>query len=157
MPHQIDQFQAQRDVVFMDAVGKLESGKRDALLQMAIVERYSQDRPREIVSDVNGSGSALVALPSDPDSFEDGFSQIRSIEFPMGSIPPSYLLDEDWRLYRAPDGQKLMLLSSSASAVDVLRITWTGRHKNDGSTVADSDFFAVCDLAAALCYEALAG
>jgi hypothetical protein len=37
-----------------------------------------------------------------------------------------------------------------------MRITWTVRHKNDGSTVPDMDFDCVCDFAASLCFDALA-
>ncbi len=162
MTKTLDQFQAQRDVVLRDAVGKLPSGDRDALLQQAILQRYSKDRPRELVSDQAGNGTALIATPSigagpTLESFEDGFSTIRTIEFPIGIIPPSLVLEEDFQLYRSPTGLQIMLLASTPGASDTVRITWTARHKSDASTVPDVDFEAVCDWAAALCYEALAG
>lgn len=157
MPKSFDQFQTQRDVALRDAAGKLPSGDRDALLVQAIVQRYSADRPREIASDQAGNGTALLDLPvSGSDAFEEGFSAIRLIEFPTGNVPPSFLLDEEWQMYRTPSGLKIMLLETTPAASDMLRLTWTARHPNDGSTVADPDFEAVCDYAAALCYEALA-
>ncbi len=161
MSHTLDQFQAQRDVVLRDAVGKLPSGDRDALLQQAILQRYSKDRPRELVSDQSGNGTQLIATPqtgsNPPEVFEDGFSIIHTVEFPVGTVPPNYILDEDWQIYRAPSGLQIMLLGATPAAADTVRVAWTARHKSDGSTVPDVDFEAVCDWAAALCYDALAG
>lgn len=158
MGHSFDQFQQQRDVALRDAAGKLPAGDRDALLTQAILQRYSKDRPREMVSDLAGDGSAFLALPSSgATAFEEGFSILRSIESPIGNVPPSLLLDDDWRIYRTPAGLKIMLISTTPSAGQLLRATWTARHLPDASTIGDNDFEAVCDYAAALCYEALAG
>jgi len=156
--HSFDQFQAQRDTALRDAVGKLPAGDRDTFLVQAILQRYSADRPREIATDVAGNGTSLLDLPSSgSDVFEESFSAIRSIEFPLGGVPPTLLLDEDFQLYRTPSGLKIMLISETPASTDTLRVTWTARHKDDGSTIPDPDFEAVCDYAAALCYEALAG
>lgn len=158
MAHSLDQFQSQRDVALRDAAGKLPSGDRDALLAQAILQRYSKDRPRELVSDQAGNGTQLLGMPATgTDVFEDGFSFIRTIEYPLGSVPPNFLLEEDWQLYRTPSALQIMLLSVTPAANDTVRVTWTARHKSDGSTVPDVDFEAVSDFAAALCYEALAG
>src|SRR5713101_2669968 len=120
MSHTLDQFQTQRDVALRDAVAKLPSGDRDALLQQAILQRYSKDRPRELVSDQAGSGTALLALPqigAGPtlEVFEDGFSSILRIEFPIGLVPPSYVLEEDFQQYRSPSGLQVMLLGTTPS------------------------------------------
>jgi hypothetical protein len=158
MSHTLDQFEQQRDVVLRDDVERLPAGDRDALLAQAIVQRYSKDRPRELATDVAGNGTSLLALPSSgSDVFEEGFSIIKSIELPVGQIPPEYIADDEFRLYRTPAGLKILLLQAVPAASDTLRINWTARHKADGSTVPDPDFEAVCDLAAAFCYEALAG
>jgi len=158
MSHTLDQFQAQRDVVLRDGAAKLPSGDRDALLTQAILQRYSKDRPREVVSDVSGNGTNILSLPgSDTDVFEEGYSAIRLIEFPVGSFPPNLILDEDWQMYRTPAGMKIMMISTAPQATDTVRLTWSARHLGDGSSVPDPDFEAVCDYAAGLCYEALAG
>lgn len=166
MAHQLDQFQGQRDTVLQDGGNKLTAGKRDALLAQAILQRYSKDRPREVVDDIQGNGTNLLPLPGgvgdgdagdDTDVFEEGYSTIRLIEFPTGQLPPSLVLDEDWQMYRTPGGLKIMLISTAPQVTDTVRITWTARHLADGSTVPDPDFEAVCDYAAGLCYEALAG
>ena len=158
MPRSLDQFAKQRDVVLRDDAGKLPSGDRDALLGKAITERYSKDRPLQLASDVNGAASNLLALPtSSGGTFEEGFSIVKTIEFPIGDAPPTLIDDANWRMYRTPTALKIMLDILAPSASDTLRITWTARHKDDATTVPDPDFYAVCDLAAALCYEALAG
>src|SRR5712691_10888734 len=128
MSHSLDQFATQRDVALRDSVGKLPSGDRDALLLQAIVQRYSKDRPREISSDAAGNGTQLLPMPvSGGDNFEDGFSIIRSIEFPSGRIPPSYIPEDDWRIYRAPasGGGLQVMLASTPAAADTLRFLWT--------------------------------
>lgn len=156
MSHSLDQFQAQRDVALRDAAAKLPAGDRDALLLQAF-QRYSKDRPRELVTDLNGNATSLLDMPvSGSDTFEDGFSTIEQIEHPIGSVPPTLLLEEEWQLYRTPTALKIMILSTTPAAADTLRVTWTARHASDGSTVPDPDFEAVCDYAAALCYDALA-
>lgn len=153
MAKSFDQFQAQRDAVLQDAAVKLAPGDRDKMLLQAILQRYSKDRPRERVTDTAGNGTALIAVPA---GFEDGFSIITSIEFPIGNVPPSRIRDDEWQMYRDTSALKVMLLATKPAASDQLRLTWTARHADDGSTVPEPDFEAVCDFAAALCFEALA-
>jgi hypothetical protein len=159
MTHTIDQFQNQRDIVLQDAAMKLATGDRDALLQQAIVQRYSKDRSREIVTDMPGLGTSFVNMPaSTPDSFEDGFSIIKSVEYPIGQVPLSLVLEENWQIYRAPapTGLQVLFIANQPMTSEVVRFTWTARHKPDGSTVPDVDFEAVCDYAAGLSFAALA-
>jgi hypothetical protein len=151
-----------------DSANKLSQADRDDAITQA-VKRYSKDRPRELVTDIPGADPAssllgLPAGPSDPaEQFEDGFSIIRAIEFPVGDMPPTYLEGEDWLLYRTPAGLKIALTDMVPQASDILRVTWTVRHNPGTSgqgavatTVPDSDFEAVCDLAASFCCDKLA-
>jgi hypothetical protein len=149
-----------------DGAGKLASADRDALINQAVKLRYSKDRSRELVSDVAGTGAPDLPLPQGPsnpaEQFEDGFSVIRSIEFPVGHVPENYVDSADWKLYRSPSGLKIRMLGSTPSSSDTIRVTWTVRH-NPGTTgqspipttVPDADFEAVCDYAASLAAEAL--
>jgi hypothetical protein len=143
--------------------GKLNQADQDDAITQA-VKRYSKDRPRELVTDLVGAASALLALPTGPgappETFEDGFSIVRSIEFPVGDLPPTFLEGEDWLLYRTPTGLKIALTSMVPQASDTLRVTWTVRHNQGTSggspvstTVPDADFEAVCDLAASFCCD----
>ena len=144
-------------ILVQDAAGKLSDGDRDKLIAQSIQQRYSKDRPREIVTDVPGNGAADLDLPgAGEDVFDEGFSLIRQLEYPIGNVPPSTIEDGGWTLYRTPAGLKLRLLASRVPAGESIRVTWTARHRGDGSTVPQCDFEAVCDLAAALCFDALA-
>jgi hypothetical protein len=158
MSKSLDQFQQRRDVLLRDAAGKLPAGDRDALLDQAILQRYSVDRPREMVTDLASDGTGYLAMPAPSGAvFEDGFSILHSLEYPLAQLPPQFLLQEEWQLYRAPAGLKILLLLATPAIGETVRAAWTARHISDGSTVADADFEAVCQFAAALCYEALAG
>lgn len=128
------------------------------------LDRYSKDKPLEIVSDVASDGTQLLELPSYPDAlagqevpvFDPLFSTIRAIEFPIAQNPPEYVDPNDFRLYRDPSGTKVMLTADTPNAGNACRFTWTARHASDGSTVPDGDFNAVVDFTAALAAEQLA-
>jgi hypothetical protein len=148
-----------------DSANKTSLSDRDDAITQA-VKRYSKDRPREMVTDLVGANNALLALPTGPatppETFEDGFSIVRCIEFPVGNLPPTFLEGEDWLLYRTPAGLKIALTSMVPQASDTLRVTWTVRHIPGTSgespvatTVPDADFEAVCDLAASFCCDKL--
>jgi hypothetical protein len=147
-----------------DTANTLATADRDTFILQAVKQRYSKDRPRELVTDVAGNGTSLLSLPAGPgnpsEPFEDGFSQIRALEFPIGDIPPVYIDDEDWQLYRTPTGLKILLGSITPGNSDLVRVTWTCRHtaptSQADSTIPDADFEAVCDYAGSLCCAAMA-
>lgn len=152
-----------------DPANKLAVADRDDAIAQAVRQRYSKDRARELVSDVAGNGTALLALPTGtstpPEQWEEGFSEVRSIEFPIGDIPPTLLENYQWQMYRTPTGLKIMLADLRPAATDSLRVTWTVRHVPGNTvvgqgaiatTVPDADFEAVSDLAASMCCEKLA-
>jgi hypothetical protein len=160
-------FQTGVNTRIQDDAGKLVQSDKDALIKQAVNGRYSKDRPRELVSDVQGNGTSDLLLPAGPsnppEQFEDGFSLISTIEFPIGQIPETFVEDANWKLYRSPSGVKIRMLASVPSAQDVIRVAWTVRHSPGTTgqnpiptTVPDADFEAVCDYAASLCLEALA-
>jgi hypothetical protein len=142
------------DIVLGENASMANADERGAMLDQAIRQVYSKDRPLEVVEDLDGDGTNDVALPK---TWEDKFSAVRSIEYPIGEIPPVLIEDSDWQLYRTPDALKLRLLAVTPSAAaDQVRLTWTRRHAADGSTVPDADFEAIVDMAAALCCELIA-
>src|SRR5882762_5148906 len=89
-----------------DSANKLSLADRDDSISQAVKQRYSKDRPRELASDVTANGTASLPLPTGPavppEQFEDGFSTVRAIEFPIGDLPPTYLETDSWMLYRKP-------------------------------------------------------
>lgn len=154
MAKTFEQFQAQLALVLQDAAAKLAADARDACLVQAILQRYSKDRPVEKVVDLAGNATSDLPLPA---SFEQGFSFFTEVEYPVGSVPPTVLDDVNWTLYRTPTALVLRLLTAKPTAIETVRVSFPARHAADGSTVPEPDFEAVCDYAAALGYEKLAG
>lgn len=136
-----------------DQANKLSADDLSACIKQAIQQRYSKDRPLEKAEDSVGSGTNLIDLPAE---FEDGYSLIRQVEFPVDEIPPALLDDNAWGVYRGTAGLKLMLYEVSVQASESVRLTFTQRHASDGTTVPGADFDAVCDYAASLAFEILA-
>jgi hypothetical protein len=152
---------------FLDAIAPVIADELDwvtpsvpRFVQQTILQRYSKDRPICLVSDVAGTGTAMMPLPVAPagqyGTFDPQFSEVQRIEYPIGQIPDEDVRSEDWELYRSPTGYQLMLSAYLPQIGESARITWTARHNPDGSTVEPVDFYAVCDYAASLCLEAMA-
>ena len=165
MPYNLTDFENGVASRIQDAAGTLQLSDKDNMISQAVRQRYSHDRPREMVSDVTADGSANLALPTggNGEQYEDGFSSIRSLESPIGLLPPTYLENDTWMVYRTPTGLVILLMSVLPNAGDKVRVSWTVRHTpgtSGGSpvntTVPDSDFEAVCDLAASMCCAQLA-
>jgi hypothetical protein len=161
-PYSIADFVAAIPDVLSDDAGRI-TASLPTLCQRAILERYSQDAPLEIVSDVDGNGTNYLALPVAPGDGEDlpvwesNFSVIRQIEYPILQQPPQLVLDSDFRIYRAPGlADQILINFDTPEEGDFIRVTWTARHLVDGSTVPDKDFYAVVDFAASLGAERLA-
>jgi len=162
-PYSIADFIAELPNVLSDDAGRLSTGPdgdvRAALVQRAILQRYTLDAPLEIVSDVPGNGTNYLDVPTDPAQkaiFEPDFSIIKQIEFPIGQQPPQLVLDSDLRVYRTPAGYQILINFDTPNPDESVRVTWTARHLADGSTVPDKDFYAVVDFAASLGAEKIA-
>lgn len=92
----------------------------------AAVERYSQDRPRDKVEDINGQGTQALALPA---GWQADFSVLRSLEYPVGNVPPTVLAQDSYGLYLAPAGQSIQLRAVIPIGVANVRATYTIRHQ----------------------------
>jgi len=157
MSKTIDQFEQRAAQILQDAGAKLKPADLNAAVLQAILQVHSKYRPQELVSDVAGNGTALLALPTHASgTFEDGFSRVTQIEYPKDNIPPSVLEGDQWQMYRTPSALQIMLLESKPGATETVRVTWTARHKDDASTIPEPHFEAVCDAAAAVGFEMLA-
>lgn len=160
-PYSITDFANAIPDVISDDSGRITSSW-PALVERAILQRYSQDSPLEVVSDIQGNGTNYLPLPVAPGEggdlpvFEPTFSVIKQLEFPIGQQPPQLILDSDFRLYRAPSGYQILINFDTPGPTEYVRALWTARHLADGSTVPDQDFFAVVDFAASLGAERLA-
>jgi hypothetical protein len=145
--------------VIADELGWV-AGSLPRFIQQTLLQRYSKDRPLYLVSDVAGTGTAMMPMPVAPGSqfgtFDPLFSEIKKIEYPIGQIPDEDVRSEDWEIYRSPTGYQLVLSAYVPQVGQSARLTWTAQHAPDGSTVPQVDFYAVCDYAASLALEAMA-
>lgn len=121
--------------------------------------RYSIDRPRTLTEDVDADGTMLSPMP---DSWETGYSSIRSIEFPTGEQPPTYIDERRVRVYLQTDGvESLMWLADQPANNETFRVNFSASSgmapAAADTTVPDKDFYALCDLTASLCADAIAG
>lgn len=143
-----------------DAQLLTDTEMEDYLVDAAM--RYSIDRPAQLVADVTAVGTRYVPLPT---AFEDGFSVIHSIEYPIDDDPLAYLDSRDVDLYRTFAGDPLapVLVLRCLWVIptgDLLRVVFTGRRAwgvtAAATTVLDRDFPAVVDLAVSNCCDAIA-
>lgn len=144
-------FQQLVNALVRDDAGRIPAPDRDAAVALAVA-RYSRDRPRTRVEDLESEGGTALDLPG---GFEAGFSRIVSLEYPIGRVPPALI--RHWRLYREPEGLRLML-GIGLPAGAVVRATYTIAHELDEETdtVPPGDREAVSAWGAALLLEQLA-
>lgn len=106
-----------------DDAAKITPTNLDVAISAA-VDRYSEDRPVDKAADLAGVSGTLIALPQ---AWEAGFSVLKSLEYPVGQVPPALLDNDAWSLYLGVAGQQIMLLSALPAAATV-RATFTVRH-----------------------------
>lgn len=146
-------FQTLVDQMVRDSSGKFATADRDNAIAQAVM-RYSKDRPRTIVEDLVAPGGNLLDLPS---GWQADVSELRTIEYPIGNIPPTFIPQDEVTFYQTPAAIKLMLRSAITAGQSV-RATYTIGHVLAGAqdTVPAKDREAVCAWAAALALDELA-
>lgn len=117
----------------------------------AALSRYSKHKPALKVADIVGNGSHDYDLPA---GWSDEFSDIRTIEYPLGNVPASSIDSDEFELYQTPTAKKIRLINDTPSAAESFRVTFTV--PRTASTVPDGDADAFTWLAASLCCEELA-
>lgn len=146
-------YQTLVDGMVRDDAGKLTPTDRDLAIAAAVI-RYGKDRPRSKVEDITAPGGYYLPLPS---GWEEGFSKLGSLEYPLGQVPPAYLESGSWGMYNAPVGWQVMVRDSLPAAVS-LRASYTIRHVLDATTdtIPETDREAVASYAAAMLADQLA-
>lgn len=111
-----------------DDADRISAGQIDDAIAVA-VERYSQDRPRRKVEDLAGVSGQMLALPA---AWEEGFSDLESLEYPVGNVPPTPIDADRWSLYDEPAARKIMLLEG-LPAGSTVRAAFSIRHTLDAA------------------------
>ncbi len=134
-----------------DDDGKISTTQRDDAIADAVT-KYSDDKPRVVVEDVTADGTEYLDLPA---AWEQDFSEVLSLEYPIGSSPLSYI--DEFSLYQLPAEFKIKLPSSVTSGNDV-RASFTIMHTLTGvtDTIPSKHKEAVASYAASLLCTQLA-
>ena len=117
------------------------------------VKRYSADRPRLLVADMDGDGGFDYAIAGLTE-WNEAFSSIKSVEYPVDDTKAAaaILQEEVWQTYQKPAGKVLRFLEDVPAANEDIRITYTALHlcTDAQDTIPIVDAEAVQMLAAAL-------
>jgi hypothetical protein len=146
-------YEIKMDQVLQDTEIELEDDPRLALIAEA-VKTYSTYRPLEVPIRTTGDGTFTYDLPDD---WEDGFSEIKSIEYPADEQVPVILDPLRYIIYRDDTGLHLRFLADTPGTTEEFILTYTIRHtvEVDEGTIPESDFDAVVNLAASLACSAI--
>lgn len=117
----------------------------------AAIKRYSRHRPGIKVADIAGNGTHDYSLPT---GWNDEFSVIKGIEYPLGDVPATMLDNDEFEIYQSPTGKKIRLLNYAPAATASFRMSFTILRTD--ATIPDMDIDALVTLAASLCCEDLA-
>lgn len=146
-------YQTLVDNLVRDDAAQIEAADRDDAIALAVA-RYSSDRPDTRVEDITSAGGRYLDYPV---GWQDGFSRLLSLEYPVGEFPPSILSSADWTIYTSPVAEQI-LLRMELDAGATVRASYTVRQVLDDSadTIPAGDREAVASYAAAVLCEQLA-
>jgi len=152
----LSDFNAKVAITVKDSAGIFTSADRDDFIEQA-VRAYSRDKPRHQDALITGDGTAQeFATPS---GWVDRFSVPILLEHPVGEVPARILdLQDNLEVVQVSNVQKIQLTTITLAAAETARIKYSTPHTVDGagSSVPDSDFDSVCDLAASFLARGLA-
>jgi hypothetical protein len=116
-----------------------------------------------VTVDVSGDGGNYYGIVAALTSWSEGFSQILAIEYPAPTVAsdeaPVYLDPEDWDDdYWDGSTRYLYLPNHAPAAADAMRIRYTTPYTETAGSfdIPPQHFYAVCNLAASLCAQAIA-
>lgn len=121
----LSDYQTLVDSLIRDEDELLSTADKDAAIAAAVT-RYSLDRPRTKVEDITlATTGQLLDLPA---GWETDFSALRSLEYPIGDVPPTLI--DGWQLYQSPTAIQIQLASGLAAGA-VIRANYTIVHQVD--------------------------
>ena len=149
MPFVLSHFEAEIKRQMRDGVEIIAPGDLPVMLRKAL-ETYSRKRPRDVVVDIPSDGTGDFAVSS-LTGFDQNLSGDVTIEYPISAAgeEPNFVDRREWRFYDKPDGRVVRVFGIPNG--NQVRFSFKGVHSVTtlASTVPESDFYAVCKLAAA--------
>ena len=129
---------------------------RENIISNAVVKEYSRRRPLQQLAVMTGASDNWYDLPSD---FEDGFSVIQEIEYPVESSPKDIIAPKHYEINLMGDGKKLRFDYNNPALNQTFWMKYTIRHSfnsNGESEIIQADENGVVYLTVALWCKALA-
>lgn len=143
---------------FTDTVNLTTADRRDLIVRA--VREYSVRRPYWGITAQTAGSDNWYSLPSD---YEDGFSFMHEIEYPVGNTPPDTIDDDNWfidtMIVSSTAVKRLRFVSNSPTNGEIFWMKYTKRHtfdSSDNSTVPDCDELGIAYLCCSLFCAALA-
>jgi hypothetical protein len=112
-----------------DDAAKIANAERDRAITAAVL-RYSADKPQMKVQDLTPESSQVLPLPA---AWEDGFSALLELEYPIGEIPPAFMKQDRYGIYQDPAAKKIKLADGVAVAANNVRSSFTIMHVVSGA------------------------
>ena len=119
----------------------------------AAVNKFSRLKPKIAVIDVVGNDLKIMPLPEE---WDEGFSKIIEVEYPLNEFPPAHLMSDLYMVYQSPEGEKLFTKDNFATT-DTLRLSISVAYTVDAAKCdIHKTYFDIVSLwAAARCLDEL--
>ena len=129
-----------------DSADRVDAEQLDRAIGLAVIQ-YGKDRPREVVEDIVSPGGKILDMPQNA-------IRVTSIEYPVAEFPISRLHSDQWGIYKAPDGEKIILDVHTLMA-SYVRLTVVRNHilTETDDTIPSVDREAVGSYAAAILFD----
>ncbi len=129
---------------------------RDEIIRKAL-DDYSGRKPILQVEEMTANATGMYTLPS---NYEDGFSKVVEVEYPVALMPKEIVEDQYWDLDKIPSGRVLRFDQFNPTNGDTFWLKFTKKHEfdssGDASEVPQMDQTGIEFCAAYLCCHRLA-
>lgn len=98
---------------------------RDNIIKKDAVRKYSRVRPLLVIEEYTATSAAWYDLPA---GWEDGFSEIDEIEYPVEKTPKEIIEAKEYRVSLMPAGKKIRFSTIKPSSGDAFWIKYSQRH-----------------------------
>lgn len=111
----------------------LSTSDREDIIRSA-VRQYSRRRPYLILQAYTSVSDNWYDLP---DSWEDGFSRIQEIEYPIENTPPNRIDEIDYFISLMSDGKKIRFIRNNPTTGNTFWVKYQIRHAFDSAEASD--------------------
>ena len=142
----LNDYQVLVNDMIRDGNGRIDAEQLDRAIGLAVIQ-YGKDRPREVVEDIISPGGKILDVP-------ENAIRVIGIEYPVAEMPTSHLLSDQWGIYKAPNGEKIILDVHTLMA-SYVRLTMVRDHilTRTDDTIPAVDREAVGSYAAAILFD----